>query len=102
MPSPTASAIPHHTPLSTNRPVSSHVGTEGQFAFCSLRWNTWAWNYYKAKLKAGKGHAESLRCLACIWLRILYAMWRDRAPYHPLRFLTVSHQTDAPQDTIPA
>jgi transposase len=57
-----------------------------QFTFCSLRWNAWAWNYYKLKRKAGKRHAESLRCLACVWLRIIHAMWRHRAHYHPVLF----------------
>lgn len=58
------------------------------FAFCSLNWNQWAWAYYDAKRRQGKKHAEALRCLACIWLRIIYAMWRDGTTYDPARFLS--------------
>lgn len=76
--------------------------TMHQFAFCSLRWNTWAWNYYKAKRTAGKAHHETLRCLACIWLRIIYAMWRDHTRYHSLRFLVATCQAEATETARPA
>ena len=58
------------------------------FAFCSLNWNAWARAYYDAKRKQGKKHAEALRCLGCIWMRIIYAMWRAHTTYGPARFLT--------------
>jgi transposase len=61
------------------------------FAFCSLNWNAWARAYYDAKRQQGKKHAEALRCLACIWLRIIYAMWRDGTTYDPARFLSARH-----------
>jgi transposase len=64
-----------------------------QFAFCSLKWNDWAWAYYLAKRKQGKKHAETLRCLAMIWLRIIYAMWRDRTTYDEPTFLKASGRT---------
>jgi transposase len=68
------------------------------FAFCSLNWNQWARLYYDAKRRQGKKHAEALRCLACIWLRIIYAMWRDGTTYDPARFL----QARAAQLPVPA
>jgi transposase len=61
-----------------------------QFAFCSLKWNEWAWAYYRAKRKQGKKHAETLRCLAMIWLRIIYAMWHNRTTYDEPTFLKAS------------
>ena len=67
-----------------------------QFAFCSLQWNDWAGAYYQSKRRQGKPHAETLRCLAMIWLRILYAMWRDRTLYDAAQFLHASgRQTEA-------
>lgn len=66
-----------------------------QFAFCSLQWNDWAWAYYQAKRRQGKPHAETLRCLAMIWLRILYAMWRDRTLYDVEQFLVASGRQTA-------
>ncbi len=61
-----------------------------QFAFCSMRWCPWARAYYDAKRAEGKKHNESLRCLACIWLRIIFAMWRNHQPYHAATFLKAS------------
>jgi transposase len=61
-----------------------------QFAFCSLKWNEWAWGYYQHKRKQGKKHAETLRCLASIWLRIIFAMWQDRTTYDEPAFLRAS------------
>ena len=58
------------------------------FAFCSLNWNACAQAYYDAKRQQGKKHAEALRCLACIWLCITYAMWRDGTTCDPARFLS--------------
>lgn len=70
-----------------------------QFAFCSLKWNEWAWAYYVAKRKQGKKHAETLRCLAMIWLRIIYAMWQDRTIYDEPTFLKASGR--AQPETVP-
>lgn len=41
----------------------------------------WAHGYYLRKRQEGKGHYHALRCLACRWVKILYAMWRNRTPY---------------------
>lgn len=58
-----------------------------QFAFCSLNWNTWAREYYDAKRAQGKRHAEALRALGSVWIRILFAMWRNGAIYDERQFL---------------
>lgn len=41
----------------------------------------WAHTYYRRKREEGKGHYHALRCLACRWVKILHAMWRNRTPY---------------------
>lgn len=66
------------------------------FAFCSLQGNDWAWAYYPAKRRQGEPHAETLWCLGMIWLRIVYAMWRDRVPYDADRFLQASGRQTTP------
>lgn len=66
------------------------------FAFCSLQGNDGAWAYYPAKRRQGKPHAEPLRCLGLIWLRILSAMGRDRVPYNADRFLEASGRRREP------
>lgn len=66
------------------------------FAFCSLNWNPWARAYYDAKRAQGKKHAESLRALGCIWVRILHAMWRNRTTYDEQTFLASSGRTLSP------
>ena len=59
-----------------------------QFGFCSLTRYPWARAYYDAKRAQGKGHAEALRCLGCIWLRIIHAMWTHGTLYDEARFVT--------------
>jgi transposase len=45
----------------------------------------WAQAYYQRKRDQGKGHATALRCLANRWLKILWRMWHDHAPYEEAR-----------------
>lgn len=59
-----------------------------QFGFCSLTRAPWAREYYDAKRAQGKGHAEALRCLGCIWLRVMHAMWTHGTLYDEARFVT--------------
>lgn len=58
-----------------------------QFAMQSLRWVPWAREYYDAKRAKGKAHATAVRCLASIWMRIIYAMWLNNTPYDESLFL---------------
>ena len=52
-----------------------------QFAFSSLRRCGWAQAYYNQARKRGKKHAEAIRMLGNVWLRIIIAIRRDRRPY---------------------
>jgi transposase len=52
-----------------------------QFAFSSLRNCGWAQAYYNQARKRGKKHAEAIRMLGNVWLRIIIAIRRDRRPY---------------------
>jgi transposase len=55
--------------------------TMWQFAFASRRHCAWAEAYYLRARKRGKKHAEAIRMLGNVWLRIIIAMRRDRRPY---------------------
>lgn len=57
------------------------------FAFNSLRDSLWAQDYYHTKRRQGKDHHEALRMLANLWLKIIFAMWRDRKLYSEDQFL---------------
>jgi transposase len=43
--------------------------------------------YYNRKRREGKTHHQALRCLAHLWLKIIFAMWRDRTEYTEDRHL---------------
>ncbi len=64
--------------------------TMWQFAFTSLRQCEWANAYYWRARKRGKRHAEALRMLGNVWVRIIIAMRRDRRPYDETLFLSRS------------
>ena len=51
------------------------------FAFCSTNWCSWAKDYYLQKQTAGKTHSQALRALGNVWLKIIFATWKDRTPY---------------------
>lgn len=61
--------------------------TMWQFAFCSLPLCPWAKRYYQHARQRGKRHAEAIRMLANVWLRIIIAMRRDHRPYDEAIFL---------------
>lgn len=58
------------------------------FAFVSVRWVPWAREYYDTKRRQGKTHHEALRALANIWVRIIFAMWKNRTCYDEATFIT--------------
>jgi transposase len=58
-----------------------------QFAFSSLRHCPWARAYYDHARKRGKKHAEAVRMLGNVWLRIIIAMRRTSRPYDEKVFL---------------
>ena len=58
-----------------------------QFAFSSIRHCPWARAYYDHARKRGKKHAEALRMLGNVWLRIIIALRRTSQPYDEAVFL---------------
>jgi transposase len=58
-----------------------------QFAFSSMRRCPWARAYYDHARKRGKKHAEAVRMLGNVWLRIIIALRRTRRPYEEAVFL---------------
>ena len=62
------------------------------FAWQSTLQEPWALAYYQRKRTDGKSHTVALRTLANVWLRIIYAMWRDRRPYVTATFEAAQQQ----------
>lgn len=58
-----------------------------QFAFCSLKVESWANDFYRGHRAKGHTHSKSIRALSNKWAKIIYAMWRDGAPYERENFL---------------
>ena len=58
-----------------------------QFAFCSLRRSQWAKEYYRRKRREGKKHHHALRCLADLWVKVVYAMWHNKELYDEQKHL---------------
>ena len=58
-----------------------------QFAFCSLTRSAFARAYYQKKRREGKSAQHAMRCLANVWLKILFAMWRDQTVYDESKHL---------------
>jgi len=59
-----------------------------EFAWCSVRWEPWAKEYYYRKRKEGKSHHVAIRSLANNWVRIIYALWRKEEKYDSAVFTT--------------
>ncbi len=53
----------------------------------SRRECAWAESYYQAKKKAGKSHAQALRCLGQRWLKIIWKMWTTNTTYDEARHM---------------
>ncbi len=58
-----------------------------QFAFASLLHCPWAKAYYAQARRRGKKHAEAVRMLGNVWLRIIIAMRRTHRSYDEAVFL---------------
>ncbi len=61
--------------------------TMWHFAFCSIIHCAWAKAYYRRARARGKKHAEAVRILGNVWLRIIVAMRRDHCRYREATFL---------------
>jgi transposase len=62
------------------------------FAWQSTLQEAWALTYYQRKRAEGKSHSVAVRALANSWVRIIYALWRDRTPYQADIFTTAQQQ----------
>ena len=51
------------------------------FAWGSTFSEPWAHDYYDTLCKRGKKHHEAVRALANVWVRIIFAMWKNYQPY---------------------
>lgn len=55
------------------------------------REDCWAYQYYKEKRAAGKGHYETLRQIGKKWVKIMHAMWRNRTKYDE-NYISIRHR----------
>ena len=62
------------------------------FAWQSTLQEPWALADYQRKRQEGKSHTVAIRTLANVWLRIIYAMWRDHTPYVSATFEAARQQ----------
>jgi transposase len=78
----------------------NHFGrnTFHQLAFCSLSRSQWAKKQHAKKHKEGKKTHHALRCIANSWVKITYAMWRNKTPYDESKHLAsiASHIMNQP------
>jgi transposase len=52
-----------------------------QLARSSLKKSQWAKKQFTRKREEGKGYHHALRCLSNLWVKVTFAMWRDKTPY---------------------
>jgi hypothetical protein len=52
-----------------------------QMALASLKNSAWAKSYYQRKRQEGKKVYHALRCLANLWLKVIFAMWKHKTMY---------------------
>ncbi len=84
-----------HKRFACSKPLRNHLH---QFAWQSTRQEAWALAYYQRKRAEGKTHSMALRCLANIWVRIIYAMWVSKTSYQAATF-EAAKQAHAPRQS---
>ena len=52
-----------------------------QFACGSVKTSKWARKHYDIKKNQGKGYNHSVRCLANLWVKVTFAMWKHKTAY---------------------
>ena len=57
------------------------------FSIHSLQKSEWAKAYFDKQRALGNRYNQAIRALAAKWLKIMFAMWRDRTPYSEDRHL---------------
>ena len=70
-----------------------------QMALASLRCSIWARKYFDKKRKEGKKASHALRCLANLWLKVIFAIWKNYTNYDEnLHLASIArHQLAQPQ-----
>lgn len=53
-----------------------------QYAFSSLRFSSWAREYYDEQRKKGKTHSVAVRALSNKWVKIIFSMWKNNTRYN--------------------
>jgi transposase len=56
-------------------------------------WHPWAREVYRRARARGQDHPHAIRILGRAWLRVLWRMWQDRAPYDPARHRALARQS---------
>ena len=67
-----------------------------QFAWQTTQQEAWARDYYQRKRAQGKTHSMAVRCLANVWVRIIYRMWVTKTSYQTAIF-AAAQQAHAPR-----
>ena len=69
-----------------------------QFARCSIKSSLWANKQYLKRRNQGKSSPHSFRCLANTWVKITFAMWRNKTTYDENKHLAsiASHLISQP------
>jgi transposase len=52
-----------------------------QFAWNSIKTSQWARKHYNIKMNQGKGYNHAVRCIANLWVKVTFAMWKHKTPY---------------------
>jgi transposase len=63
-----------------------------QYAWQSTFAEPWAFEYYQRKRSEGKKHHEAVRALANIWVRIIFAMWKNHELYNQETFINAQKE----------
>lgn len=62
-----------------------------ELAYSTLLYQPWARLYYDRKRKEGKKHYHALRCVANIWVKILFRLWKEARTYnHEKHFVSMT------------
>ncbi len=75
-----------------------HRQTMQLFALQAINHHPWSYEYYRKHLDQGRSKSEAQRIVANTWVRILFAVWRDRITYDEQIFLQTrrARQTERP------
>ena len=52
-----------------------------KYAFSSIRFSSWAREYYDAMRKKGKSHSVAVRALSNKWVKVIFKIWKDEILY---------------------